>query len=246
MTRATLILCAALLAGCASWAERGVPIAPPRKLKVAVLPVSFGVRIRKMTDIETVPKGTRPPRGREEAEISSATAALSDAMRASFADGLDKSWYFRTVASTADADAVLRVTVLGYGRIKRSWVFLLLGSGMVEGAVQGVAVAEAAGSVPAAIGVAGEEALQETVEDVGGVFLFDRWFTPVFLKAELVSPKGRVVWRGWAWGDRDRKGVKKLPQAGRRLKQKRLWLVFAKAETSLLRKLGKAAARNAG
>jgi hypothetical protein len=240
-----VVLCVLSLSGCATWAKKGVRLEAPRKVKVFVAPVDFAVRIRKLSDIETVPKGPRPPRAAEAAAISKSTAALSDAMRADFARDLERSYYFAVVPSSGEADAVLRPTVLGYGRIKRSWVFLLLGSGLVEGTAQGVIVAEASGSVPAALGVAGEEVAQETAEDVGGVFLFDKWFTPVFLKAELDAQSGRRVWRGWAWGDRDRKGAKALPPAERAKKEVRLRLVFAKAERALLAKLSKAAAKNA-
>ncbi|MDE2143132.1 MAG: hypothetical protein KGJ84_12050 [Elusimicrobia bacterium] len=239
-----LLLIAVLASGCATWAKHGVELVAPRKLRVAVLPVRFEVKIRHLKEIETVPAGPAPSADAEASAVSSATAALSASMRDSFASALDQSYYFS--ASTATADVNLRVTVLGYGRIKRSWIFLLLGGGLVEGTVQGVAVAEAAGSVPAAIAVACEEVLQEVAVDVGGVFLLDRWFTPVVLKAELVSARdGRVIWRAWAWGDRDRKALKKLPSAERAKKEVRLGLVFDRARGDLMRKLTKAAARNA-
>jgi len=262
-----------LLGGCATWAKRGVGVRPPRKLSVAVLPARFAVRIRNLKEVEDVPPKERLSPAQEKKAVHEKVAELSRFVTDSFAGRLKDSYFFTPADSAAvagamsalslstaarlgapelkslgkalKADAFLRVTVLGYGRIQRRWMFLLLGTGMVEGATQGIVVAEAAGSVPAALAVGGEEALQETVEDVGGVFLFDKFFTPVILKAELVSAKsGRVVWRWWALGDRNGKALKKLPKAERSKKSVRLRLVFEAARDKLVKDLEKAALKN--
>ncbi|MDE2290488.1 MAG: hypothetical protein KGL53_00285 [Elusimicrobia bacterium] len=240
--RPLLLLAAVFAAGCASWQRHGVSLLPPAKLRVAVPVPRFAVRIRRLRDVMSVPKGAEAGTPQE---IARSTEALAAAMQRSFEVRLSSSYFFTPVPTSAAHDATLEVTVLGYGRIKRSWVWLLLGSGVVEATSQSVIVIEATGSAPAAMAVGAEEAAQELAEDVGGVFLFDRYFTPVVLKAELVSAKdGKVLWRRWALGTRDRKAFKKLPPAERAKKEERLRIVFRDARDALVRKLEKTALRN--
>ena len=273
LAAAALALSAGLLGGCATWAKRGVYVRPPRKLSVAVLPARFAVRIRNLNEVEKVSSKERLSSAQEKESVRLKVSELSRFVTDSFAARLRDSYFFAPIDSAAVADAIsalslstaarldapeleslgkalkadafLRVTVLGYGRIKRRWMLLLLSEGMLEGVVQGVVVAEATGSAPAAMAVGGEEALQEASEDIGGVFLLDKIFTPVILKAELVSAKnGRVVWRWWALGDRNRKALKKLPKAERSKKSVRLRLVFEAARDKLVKDLEKAALKN--
>lgn len=56
-----LPLCALLLAGCAGWPKHGVELTPPRKLKVAVLPLSEAVSIKKLDYIITLSSGAQRP-----------------------------------------------------------------------------------------------------------------------------------------------------------------------------------------
>lgn len=121
------------------------------------------------------------------------------------------------LATALDADATLFVTVSGYGKIQRKWFYLLVGSGIVEGVAQGVAVGLVVDNPWVAVAVAAEEVLQETLTWGGGIYLFNRIYTPVILESELMSTAdGETIWSDTAFSRVNRDGLKKLPEADRK------------------------------
>ncbi len=52
-----LLISAAALSGCATWSAHGVSVRPPRKLRVAILPVTQDFKLSKLSSIETIPQG---------------------------------------------------------------------------------------------------------------------------------------------------------------------------------------------
>ncbi|MDE2038680.1 MAG: hypothetical protein KGO96_10885 [Elusimicrobia bacterium] len=260
------------LGGCATWSRHGLAAKPPAKLRLAVAPIELAVSVKRLRDIESVPKGSAPAdekelarRGLEQAasELESdlerrlgasyffEVAPDSDVRRALSSEGLASStapWTARQARRLGRAlgvQAVLLPTLSGYGKVKTRWVALLVGSGMIEGLAQGVAVAATLGNPWVAAGVGAEEAAQESVEWVGGAYLFDRFYTPVILEGRLVSvADGKIVWSATALEAGAGKAAKKLPKEERKLKQVRLRLTAARAADRLAQKLDRKAWAN--
>lgn len=152
----------------------------------------------------------------------------------------------QAVGKSLHAPLVLAVQLSGYGKIKRKWLFYLIGTGFVEGVVQGVAVGVAAGgNAWVAAGIATEEVLQEALTWGGGAWLFGRIFTPVILEGKLISvADGKTVWHGMAFARRDRKRLKRFSKEERTRKELRLRLTSEKAVAELVRSLKKKAWKN--
>lgn len=263
----------ALLGGCASWRKKGVSVRPPQKVRVALLPLDLDFKVKKPADLETVVSTQTAASSQKRLEAEALKARLTGTLADAFEVRLSSSYLFsplarpdvaraladldlsassslsaeqyRRLAGKLGADAVLRVRVHGYGRIKTSWLWLLWGSSFGEGAAQGVAVAEAAGNVWAAVGVAAEEVAQEGFEWFGGGYLLDRFYAPVILEGDLYSgATGRKLWGRWFIVTSNKKAVKKLPAAEQKKKEVRLLLTFDKARDAMVKALEKAALKN--
>ncbi|HVE13248.1 MAG TPA: hypothetical protein VNI01_07635 [Elusimicrobiota bacterium] len=208
-------------AGCAAWAEHGVRVEPERRMRLALLPTSCSVRVEDP--------------GRVSREVHEALAGE-----------LARHPEFEVVASTAaGGQAALQVDVGGYGKVKRSWLFWLIGSGVVEGAVQGALLAQVGGPW-AGLGIAVEEVAQESLTWGGGAFVFNRVFTPVILDGELRSgADGARIWSKTALARINRRALKELPEERRKEKAVRLRLTAQKAAEELVDSLSKAFRRNA-
>ena len=168
------LLLLSLLSACATWSKHGVTATPPRKITIAVLPVRIAVRVKRLSSIETVAKGSSLSNQPE--AIRQQLQAAADDITGDLEARLGSSYFFSVIAdsevrralasegvssSAASATAdqlraigratggqVLLVTDLsGYGAIKRRWLFYLIGSGAVEGVVQGAIVATATSRV---------------------------------------------------------------------------------------------------
>lgn len=260
--------------GCSTWPQHGVEINPPRKIRIVVLPVRSEVKIRRLGDIYTVPRSTQPLTGENsliEAQMAEATKRvafdLETRLRASYffevvaasqtraaLEGLGilsstVPWtreQSQAVGKALNAPLILNVRLSGYGKIKRKWLFYLIGSGFVEGVFQGAIVGTAAGGNPwVAAGVATEEVLQETLTWGGGAWLFGRFFTPVILDCTVISAAdGEAVWQKVVFARRDRKRLKLRSKEERARKELRLRLTAEKAVEELVRRLEKKAWKN--
>lgn len=263
----------AALSGCASWQKQGVQIAPPQKLRVVVLPLALDFPVKRPSDLETVTSSETVSAAEQGLQTGALKARLNDELAAAFELRVSSSYLFspvpraevaqslaelglstaaalsssdyRQIAQRLRADVVLRVRVHGYGRIKTSWLLLLWGSSFVEGGAQGVAVAEAAANVWAAVGVAAEEVLQEGVEWLGGGYLFNRFYAPVIIEGDLYSgATGRRLWGRWYAVTKNKKAAKQLPKVEQRRKEVLLLLTFEKARDEMIKKLETAALKN--
>jgi hypothetical protein len=136
-------------------------------------------------------------------------------------------------------DFVLKTKLTGYGKIKRSWVLYLIGSGVVEGVVEGAVAFSVSDNPWVALGVGGEEILQEVVTWGGGVYLFDHYFTPVIIEAKLVtgSEATDTVWSETAFEIMSRHGLKKRPKEERGKKEVRLEVTAQKTIKELVKSL---------
>ena len=261
-----------LLSGCASWKKQGVSVIPPEKIRLAVLPLEMDFSVSSPADIATVAKSTATASERKKLAQAMKTR-LNETLNKDFELRVSSSYVFTPIpfadvdkamaslnfsttpapspkqyhdlARRLKADALLRVRVHGYGKIKKSWLMILWASSFGEGAAQGVVIAAAAANAWAGAAVAAEEVLQEGFEWFGGGYLFDRFYAPVVLEGDLYSGKtGKNIW-GWWFIDTDNKeAVKKLPKAEQKKRQVRLLLTFEKTRDDMMQKLEKVAFKN--
>lgn len=262
-----------LLSGCATWSKHGLAPRPPDKIRVAVLPLRIEVAIKRLKNIETMPKGAKPPSNEKEL-IERKMRQAADDITSDIEARLRASYFFEVVpdsdvrkaletaglaastsaltapqtqelGKTLGAQAVLVTKLSGYGSIKKRWLFYLIGSGLVEGTVQGVAAAAVVSSPWAAVAIAVEEVAQETVVWGGGAFIFGKTFSPVILESRLISvADGNSVWSGTELASNNRKGVKALPKEDRGKRELRLRLTAQKAAANLVKALDKKAWAN--
>ena len=87
------------------------------------------------------------------------------------------------------ADAIMTNTLSGYGKIKKKWQVILLGSGFVEGIVFGAEIHLVTKSEELAIAGAIEEIVQEILKFGIGIGVFNKIFTPIILESKLISTK---------------------------------------------------------
>lgn len=264
---------AAILCGCAGWARHGVQMRPPRKLKVAVLPVEEAVSIKKLKYVMTVSSSAKPPAD-EGAAVEAELGRVREALTAELEARLAETYFYEVLPSTAvraamdeagicvstcplngeraaalgrrlGADVLLSSRLSGYGQVKKKWITLMLLSGLVEGGVQGIVAAKLVHNTWVAIGVAAEEVAQEAVTWWGGSFLFGKAFSPVVLEGELRSASdGKVVWSKTALATLDKKELKKFPPDEQGKKELRLKITAESAVTELVKSLQKKTARN--
>jgi hypothetical protein len=262
-----------LLNGCVTWSKHGIAPHPPEKVRVAVLPVQIAVTVKHLKNIETIAKSEKaPPNEKDliqqkmrqvanditrdlEAKLSASyffeVVPDTDVRRAMDAAGIVSSTEALTRAQITDlgkalgAQVVLSTKLSGYGNVKKRWLFYLIGSGLVEGVVQGAVVAAAVGNPWIAVGIGTEEMASETITWGGGAYLFGRIFSPVILEGQLVSvADGRTVWSGTALATGNRKAVKALPKADRMIREIRLRLTAQKVAADLVKKIDKKAWAN--
>ncbi len=104
-------------------------------------------------------------------------------------DKVELSW-----AKERGADLVLAVDVSGYGHVKRRWILLMAGTGLIETVAQGVAAAGVTGNPVVGAGVAAEEMAQESLW-LGGAWLWNKYLAPVTLEGRMWRVRdGRLIW----------------------------------------------------
>lgn len=162
-TSAGLVLCLALT-GCATWSDHGV-VLRSQKVPVAVLPVRNEVGITKLEDI-CAPSGEQSAPDSQPALIRREMAQVEETIRGNVENRLRDSYFFEVIpdarvdealatlgvesgaasfstnqvvalGQATGAKAILLTRISGYGKINRKWLVLLVGSGLVEGVVQG-------------------------------------------------------------------------------------------------------------
>lgn len=270
---ATLLLGAVLLSGCAGWAKHGIDLIPPRKLKVAVLPVSETVKIRKLDYVKTIPAGVPAPAD-EAAAVEEELSAVRRDITSSLEAKLPDNYLFEVIPDSAvmaglrelgfcvsvcqpdaaqaarlgkllGADAVLSSKLSGYGRVKNKWITLLIASGVIEGGVQGYIAARLVRNTWVGVAVAAEEVAQEVVTWWGGAYLFGKAFSPVIIEGELrSSADGSVIWSKTAFATLDKKKLLEYPEILRGYKELRLRLTAQRAVDELVRSLRARALKN--
>ncbi len=261
------------LTGCATWAGHGVATYPHEKLRIAVLPVISEVEITKIKDIETVPEPEKEISD-EKVRIKQQMEKVTEDMTRSIEARLNASPYFEVVpheqvaetlaAKVAqpvnapltieqikslgmelNAHALLIIRLSGYGHLKRKWLVYLIGTGVVEGLVEGAVVGGATKNVWVGLAVALEEIGQEILTWGGGSYLFNTYYAPITIEGELISTvDGKQVWSHTTFDSIDRKALKKLPEEEQKKKEVQLGVTAKKSEKDLVENLEKAAKKN--
>lgn len=137
-------------------------------------------------------------------------------------------------------ELLLAVDVSGYGHIKRRWILLLFGSGVIEGITQGVAASDATGNPAIGIGVGAEEMASEGLTWIGGSWFWNKYFAPVTLEGRMWRVRdGRLIWHDIVFADNSDEiwsflAGKKLPKKGQALSAS-----LAKAEKDMFDDLGR-------
>jgi len=149
-------------------------------------------------------------------------------------DKVELSW-----AKKRGADLVLAVDVSGYGRVKRRWVLLMAGTGLIEAVAQGVATAGVTGNPVIGAGVAVEEIASESLTWLGGAWLWNKYLAPVTLEGRMWRVcDGKLIWHEVQFADSSNLfGLlfgKKQPK-----KEKALAMSLKKAEDDLFSDLGR-------
>jgi len=112
-------------------------------------------------------------------------------------DDVDLSW-----AKAQGADIAIAVDVAGYGRVKRKWILIMAGSGLIEGVAQGVATASVTGNPWLGAGVGAEEIASESLSWLGGGWLWNKYLAPVTLEGRMWRVgDGRLVWQDVQFAD---------------------------------------------
>lgn len=208
------------------------------RLKVRVLPVKMDVKIKRLKDIETVP--AKMAGGNQELElIAEKVAAIESQTTADLKELLGRSDRFEVVEGT-EADAVIECKISGYGKAKRAWTILLVGSGFFEGVFHGMIASSATGSQSFAVGVALAEIVSEAVKWGGGAYLFGKTFTPVIIETKLYSARsGKKIGKAIVLGVAGRKLMKGTTPEQKKDRSYKLSLVRLKAVDDTVRKIEK-------
>jgi len=242
-----------LLSACTAHVPYPLGIMGKKHVAIAMASSSFTAPVQKLSDIQNVDSSAR---------VADAKAQLRQDL-AVVREGVDatvKSWLRKqpgvhpvgevstgtpaaalALARTQGADLLLAIDVSGYGHIKRRWIVLMVGSGVIEAVTQGVAAADATGNPVLGLGVGAEEMTSEGLTWIGGSWFWAKYFAPVTLEGRMWRVRdGRLIWHDIIFADNSSDEIwelltgKKLPK-----KQQALAASLAKAEKTMFDDLGR-------
>lgn len=259
------------LSGCASWTQHGIIPDKEKKFHIAVLPLEVTAEVDKISDIMTPPPEIPDESALIREQMQNVALQLSDFLNTK----LSESDYIQIVpiemvdhstirlASTTPYEwsveelhkmktdygvqAVLVVKVAGYGKLEKKWLTFLIGTGVVEGIVQGVVAARVVDNTWVGVAVAVEEIVQEILVWGGGSYLFNKHYAPVTLEAQVISTTdGTVVWDDTIFVSIDKDAIELLPEQDRKKRELHLELTAKKAINELVEKINKKARSKLG
>lgn len=263
------ILLMPLFSGCATWAQHGVGTSQNNRFRVAVLPIEVTAEIEKtseimspplkiadekefikeqMKDVATQLTGLLNSKLGESTYIEVVPIEWDDLNKASPTPATALSWSaeeFQKLKQSRNVQAVLVVTLAGYGKMKKKWLTYLIGTGVVEGVVQGVLAAKVVNNTWVGVALALEEIGQEILVWGGGSYIFNKYYSPVTLEAQLISTAdGTPVWGDTVFVSVDKNAIELLPEEDRKKKEIQLRLTAKKAIVELVENINKEAKSN--
>jgi hypothetical protein len=237
--RLAVLVLAAALSACASWHKHGVAVGQKSKVRLGLLPVALKVKV------------SEPERVRGDVAV-----ALTDSLDYSeefelMGTSLDAStrpWTadrVKAVAKQFNAQVLLQVSVVGYGKLRTKTLLKHIGTSAVKGTVEGAIVAGPAGPVAGALALT-YSLLEGTFLWTTGTFIFNKVYTPVVLEVRLYSgADGGKIWSTDTMSIINKAALKQLPPALRENKDARLTLAAEKAVDRVVFELAREAKRNA-
>ncbi len=135
-------------------------------------------------------------------------------------------------------DLFLRIELTGYGSLPKKWKQLLIGSGIVEGVVQGVVVFSVTQNMWLGLGVALEEFTSEFLAWNGVDWILGTSYAPVSIKGILTrNSDKKVIWQNSFFVTENEDELKELSKQEKKDKGKRLLASLHKAKAELLASL---------
>lgn len=269
------ILLACLSGGCASWEKHGVVADENAKFRIALMPITITAEVSQLSDIVTVENESVSESEQIQAQMRIVTqqlnAMLKDTLAQSSVIELVPIESIQSIKSSdlaafqaspdtmhllsddtlqkmrADynVQAVLLVNVSGYGKIKKKWLMYLIGSGIVEGIVQGYVAARLVDNTWVGVAIGLEEIAQEVLLWGGGSRLFNKYYSPVTLEANLISTRdAQEVWDDIIFTSVDDDALQLLPEDERNKREVQLMLTAKKAIKELIGELNDTAISN--
>lgn len=188
----------------------GAPLAVPLLQGCATttsVPGHHTVRIAVLTPVDAVPvrdQGIWAPDGRD-AVLAAFRADLAEGLAAAGAevcedDAVPAAATVEAVAARGRAegvDVVVTTEFLAFGQVRRSWLWLLAGQGLVAGIGHGVAAAAVTGRATTGWWIGLGEFALETVTWVGGALVASRWLDPVVFRCRAVRAADGAVLGRW-------------------------------------------------
>lgn len=127
----------------------------------------------------------------------------------------------------------LQIKLSGYGSIKNKWKTILIGTGIVEGVVQGVIVSSVTQNPWLGVGVATEEMTSEYLTWNGADWLLGETYAPVTIEGNLIY-KNKTIWEDSFFVTENED---ELNENEKKDKSKQLIASLHKAENELLESL---------
>lgn len=135
----------------------------------------------------------------------------------------------------------LTLTLSGYGSLNERWKKLFIGSGIIEGTVQGVVVGTATQNPWLGIAIATEEFGQEYLTWSGIDWLMGETYAPVTLEGELVLPGNgsdqQTIWKDSSFVTENDNELKNMTKAEKKKKEVQLTASLHKAEKEVMSSL---------
>jgi len=181
---------------------------------IAVTPATASARVSSLSDIRSVTGNDTKNEQAQIREILEQVRLNVDVCVRNWVDkregvrimpgahSIDENTVELSWAKAKGADLVLAVDLAGYGHVKRKWVLLMAGTGLIEGVAQGVATAGVTGNPVVGAGVAAEEIASESLTWLGGAWLWNKYLAPVTLEGRMWRVRdGRLVWHEIQFAD---------------------------------------------
>jgi hypothetical protein len=258
-----------LLSGCATWAQHGVTAGQNEKFRIALMPIEVTAEIGKISDIMISPPEVADEKKFIQEQVQIVSNQLTHALHSRLSESsyveivpiepseantiivtpaAPQAWNPEELAKLktgSDIQAVLQVRLSGYGKMKRKWLAYLIGTGVLEGVVQGVLAAKLVDNTWVGIAIAVEEIGQEVLVWGGGSYLFNKYYAPVTLEAQLIGTlDGKSIWDDTVFVSVDKNAIEALPEEDRKKKEIQLNLTAKKALNELAGDLDETAKRN--
>jgi len=132
----------------------------------------------------------------------------------------------------------LTITLSGYGSLNERWKKIFIGSGIIEGVVQGVVVATATQNPWLGVAVAAEEFGQEYLTWNGIDWLMGETYAPVTLEGRLVSSKdSQIIWKDSSFITENSDELKSMSEGEKKNKDVQLQASLHEAEKELVSSL---------